>query len=176
MSGFLRLGIKNRRQNLIKLIGGYSSNRGFPVDQSFLYHFRGNPNGGKSGTLTITGLQHVKFLIFDGKLKVLHILEMLFEFFLNQHEFFKWLGQDPLKLGDWLRSPNPCNNIFALGIRKKFTVKNFFATCGITSEAHTGSGLLTGVSKYHRLDINGSAPFCGNTVLTPVNSCPIIHP
>ena len=46
------------------------------INQTLLVSLHGDAHGSEASALTITGLEHVEFTVFDGELEVLHVLEM----------------------------------------------------------------------------------------------------
>lgn len=74
----------------------------FPVDQALVHHIHGNPNGGETGALAVSGLEHPEFVILDSELNVLNIFVVRFEGAPDFIELGINLGHFQLELGDFL--------------------------------------------------------------------------
>ena len=107
------------------------------MDQLFFNHFDGDTNGGEACAFSVTGLQHEKATLFDGKLEILHIVEVTFEGVADILELAKYFRHFDLKLGNWFGGTDTSDDVFALGIEEEFSVKNFFACGGISGEGDT---------------------------------------
>ena len=86
------------------------------------------------------------------------------------------LGHLDLKLQNGLRSTNACDHIFALGIEKKLTVKNFLARSWIASEGNSRTAVVSGVAEDHALDIDGRAPLMRDVIFPAVDDGSFIIP
>ncbi len=63
---------------------------------------------------------------------------------------------------------NTGNHIFSLCIDKPFTIELVFTCGGITGKGHSGGGMITHITKYHGLHVNGGTPIVGNAFNTAV--------
>ena len=176
MSSFLGSGIKHWRKNLIKLIRRNSLDGSFPINETLLHHLNRNTHRSKSGAFSITGLKHIQFFILDGKLKVLHVLEMLFQFLLNRVQFLERLGQNFFELGNGAGCTHTSHNILSLSICQEFSVEYFFSGSRVSGESNPRTRFFTGVPKDHGLDIHRGTPLSRNPIFATINDCPIIHP
>ena len=78
--------------------------------------------------------------------------------------------------GNRLRGTNARNDVLALSVDKKLTVKNLFARGRIARESHARTGLTARVSEYHGLNVNGRSPVGRDVVFAPVYDRAIVHP
>ena len=90
--------------------------RGFLVDQTFGDHVNSDLDLGAGGALAITGLQHPEFALFNRKLYILHLVEMIFQLVTDVDKLGIGCGQFPLELADRRGVANPSDHIFALGV------------------------------------------------------------
>ena len=131
---------------------------------------------GGSRTLAVTGLQHVKFTLFDGKFHVLHVSVVMFKCIANLEELFVHVGQYFCHFGNGHRGANACNNVFALCVHKKFAHQALFACCGVTCECNTCSAIVAHVTKRHHLHVYSGTPTVRNVVVHAVHVCTGVVP
>ncbi|GBU23832.1 hypothetical protein R83H12_00451 [Fibrobacteria bacterium R8-3-H12] len=74
------------------------------------------------------------------------------------------------------RRANSSHNIFALGIHQKFSVEFVFAGGRVAGKGYSRAGIISQISKYHRLNIYCGSPFFGNFVFAAVENCAVVHP
>src|SRR5215831_5610473 len=68
------------------------------------------------------------------------------------------------------------NNVFTLRIDQILTVKHFFAGSRIAGESNASRAGVAPVAEHHRLHVDSSAPFVGNSILAPINYGAVIVP
>ena len=129
-----------------------------------------------SGTLTVSGLEHIEFALFDGELHILHISVMVFESFANFEELVVNFGQYFCHLGDGHRSTNACNDVFALSVHKEFAHKSGFAGSRVTGERNAGTAIVAHVAECHHLNVYSGTPAVRNVVVHSVNVCTGVVP
>ncbi len=150
--------------------------RFFFAYHTFVDEIAGNFDSCSRGTLTVTGLQHIKFFVFDGEFHILHIAVMVFESFADFLELCVSFGEYFLHLLDRHRRTYACNDVFTLCVYKEFAHKSLFACCGITRERNAGTGSVAQIAERHHLYVYGSTPRIGNVVVHTVNVCTGIVP
>ena len=161
---------------MTEVISRNTKDRLFLFDETLFHHVEGDVHGGETSALTVTGLQHPEFPLFDGKLDILHIAKVLLKLLTNDEKFFVRLGKIFGHLGDGLRCANTRYNILTLGVDEILTVEYVFAGSRITSESNSGSGGLTSVTEDHGLHVNSGSPSSGNTILLTVNCRAVVLP
>ena len=175
--GLLDLGeVEDGRQQLVELVGGVAQHCGFPVDELLLEHVHGELQCSGGGTLAVAGLEHEQLAFLDGELDVLHVLEVLFQDRADLHQLGEGLRHFLLETGHGLRSADPCNHVFALGVHEELAVELVLAVGGIAGEGHAGTGGRPRVSVDHRLHVDGRAPGGGDVVLAAVDNRAVVHP
>ena len=92
----------------------------------------GDFESGLSGSLTVTGLEHVELSVLDGELHVLHISVMIFKSLADLFELLECLGEFLFHLGNVHRSTNAGNNILALSVGEEFAEQTLCAGGGVT--------------------------------------------
>src|SRR6056297_11721 len=130
----------------------YKGFNGFPVvNFTLINHINCNFDGCLTGPLTISGLKNIERSFLNGKLNILHISIMLFQFFGIAQQLFKRFRHNVFQLINILRSPNTCYHIFALSINQKLSVEFVFSVGWISGETNTGRTVITHVTENHRL-------------------------
>ena len=136
----------------------------------------GNLESSLSGSLAVTGLEHIELAVFNGKFHILHISVVLFQSLANLLELSKCLGELLLHLGNLHRCTNAGNDIFALSICKEFTEKTLCACSGVTCERNAGTAIVAHITECHGLNVYGCTPRVGDIVVTTVNICAGVVP
>jgi hypothetical protein len=62
------------------------------------------------------------------------------------------------------RSANAGDNVFALGVRKEFSVDLFSPVGRVAGESDTSAAIFAHVAEDHRLDVDSSAPLIGDAI------------
>ena len=122
-----------------------------------------------SGTLAVTGLEHIELAVLDGELHVLHIAVVVFERLADVLELLECFGEQLCHLCDGKRSTDACNDVFALCIGQEFAHQLLFAGCGITGESNTGAAVVAHVTECHHLHVDSGAPGVGDIVVAAVD-------
>ena len=176
LGGLNRLGVEDRSEDLLELLGRNAGDRGLPVDELLFDHFASDTNSGDAGALTVASLEHEHLLFLDSELEVLHVLEVRFEDLADALELFERLRLLLSELSNGVRSADTGDNIFALGVHEELTVEDLLASGGVTGESHTGTRLRTGITEDHGLNVYGGAPGSRDAVFATVNDRAVIHP
>ena len=121
------------------------------------------------GTLTVTGLEHVEFTVFDGELHVLHVSVVVLKFVSDAEELIVDLRHGLFDGVDVHRSTDTGNDVFALGVHQNFREELVFTGSRVTGERNTGTGGVTHVAEGHHLDVDRGTPGIRDVVVTSVN-------
>ena len=156
--------IKRRMQQRVEALRVDHGDGFLLGDHALIDQIAGDLHRGGSGTLAVTGLEHVELLIFNGELHVLHIAVVVLELCADVHELLVCLGHDLGQLVDGLRSTDAGDDILALCVHQKFAEQLLFAGSGVTGERNARAGGIAGVAKDHGLDVDSSAPVGGDIV------------
>ena len=101
---------------------------------------------------------------------------MFFQASGNRAELLVNFRHDLLQLKNRNRRANASHHIFALRIHQKFAIKLLRTDGRITREANAGTAGLAKIPEYHRLHIDGCAPFRWDVVLATINHRTVVHP
>ena len=75
-----------------------------------------------------------------------------------------------------LWSTNTGHNVFTLSVNQIFTVVNVFTGSRVKREANTCCTIVTGITEYHGLNVNGCTPVARNVVQFTVSNSTSSHP
>ena len=109
---------------------------------TFVYQVTGDLQSCGSGSLTVTALEHIEFLVLNSKLHILHIMIMVLKEFANLDELSVCFGEFFFHLSNGHRSTNTCYYVLALCIDEELTHQLVLAGCRITGKCYTGTGLI----------------------------------
>ena len=125
--------------------------------QAFFVHIDGNVDGGKAVALAVSRLQDEQLARINGKLDVLHVLEVHLELIervlqtlRDDRHFFK-------QRGNRFRRSNTRDDVFSLRVDEIFTKDDLLASIRSARKAHASTGSFTKVTKDHGLDVDGGA-------------------
>ncbi len=173
--GFLLGGrVEDRVQDFIQLGRGDPHHGGLFVDHAFFHHIGRHLQGGQTGTLADTALQHPQVTFLDGEFDILHILEVIFQFqtdfvqlliyfghrFFERYQIFVFLALG--RLIERVRGPDTGYHILALGVDQPFTIELVVTVGRVAGERHTRSGGFAHVAEHHGLHVHGRSPIIGN--------------
>ena len=158
------LGIELGMQQGIQLLGLYAENSLFLVDHALVHQVNSDLQSSGSGTLAVTGLQHVELAILNGELHVLHILVVLLQTVGDVSELLVHVGHLLLQVRDGGRRTNAGHHVFALSVDQILAEELLLAGSGVTGKCHASTGVVAGVAEYHGLHVNGGAPVIGDLV------------
>ena len=168
-SRFQRFRVELRVQEGVKVSRVDHCDSLFLVDHAFVDEVAGNFQSRLRGSLTVSGLEHIKFAGFNGELHILHVTVMIFQNLANFFKLFERFGELLFHFADVHRGANTGNNVFALCVGEEFTEQAFFAGRGVTGERNAGTAVVAHVAERHHLDVNGSTPGIRDIVVTTVN-------
>ena len=138
-------------------------------DHAFVDKVAGDLDSRRRGTLTVTGLKHVKFFVFNGEFHILHVAIVVFENLADVLELFINFGEYFRHFSDRHRSSYARNDVFALRVGKEFAHKSFFAGSGVTSERNARSAIVAHVAERHHLYVDGGTPTVRDVVVHTID-------
>ena len=160
--GFLLGGrVEDRVQDFIQLGRGDPHYGGLFVDHAFFHHIGRHLQGGQTGTLANTALQHPQVTFLDGEFDILHVLEVIFQFQTDLIQLFIYFGHRLLKryqifvflalgrLIERVRGPDTGHHILALGVDQPFAIEPVVTVGRVAGESHTRSGGFAHVAEHH---------------------------
>ena len=168
--------IKCRVKKLIDLLRCNSHNCGLFIDFLFVHHIYGNLYRSLCRSLTVSGLQHEELALFYRELHILHILVVVFQDSGNIFEFSVYVRERFLHLIDWLRCTDTRYNVFALCVYQELTEDLVFTVYRASCECNAGTGILSGISEYHGLNVYCRSQGCGNVIQLSVQDCSFVVP
>ena len=127
-------------------------------DHAFVNKVAGDLYSSGSGTLTVTGLEHVKLAMLDGELHVLHISVVVLKGLADLLELLESLRELVLHFGYRHRGTNACNNVLALCVGEEFSHESLFAGRRITGKCNTGSAIVAHIAERHHLYVDSGTP------------------
>ena len=161
--------VELRVQQHVEGLGVDLHQRLFLGDHTFVNEIAGDLDSSGSGTLAVTGLQHIELFVLDGELHVLHVAIVIFERLTNAEELLVNLRQHFLHLCNRHGGAHTGDNIFALCIHQELAHEAFFAGGGVAGEGNAGTGGIAHVAERHHLDIDGSTPGVGDVMIHTVD-------
>ena len=157
-------GIKGRVEQVVELLRLDAEDRFFFVDQAFVDKVASDLESGTRGAFAVAGLEEVKLLMLDGVFHILHIVEVIFHAGNGCEEFLVDFRHSLFESVDVKRSADAGDDVFALCIRKEFSVDFLFASARVAGESDAGAGIFAHVAEDHGLDVDGGTPFIGDAV------------
>ncbi len=169
-------GVELRMEQGIKLLRVDHKYGLFLVDHTLVNEVAGDLESGGSGTLAVTGLEHIELTAFDGELHILHIFIVIFKLGGDVNELLINLGHSVVELIDCLRGTNTGDNVLALSVHKEFAEQLLFAGGGVTGKGNACTGIVAHIAEYHRLYVDGSTPRGGDIVHTAIIDGALVVP
>ncbi|CAB4822075.1 unannotated protein [freshwater metagenome] len=162
---FLGARLELRVKNLIEVLGSNASNGfcfadlprillAFGTDSS-LGHVNSHTQCCGASALANASLQHPQLALVNGELGVTHVFVVSFKTHKDRHQFvvnLRELGLQSIKV---FGIANTSNHVFALRVDQEVTVRNVFASCGVTGETNAGARVVVAVTEHHRLYVDG---------------------
>ena len=161
-------------KDLVELRRRNAKNSGLLIDHTLVEHIHSHTEGSDTCTLADTALQHIEFLILDGELDVLHVVEVLLETLSDavelcinlRHSLFKALEVLIMiglrSLVKRVRCTDTCYDVLALSVDEPLTVELVITCSRVTAECHTRSRSRTHITEYHRLYVYCRTPIIRN--------------
>ena len=121
----------------------------FLCSHALVNEVAGDLESSLSGSLAVSGLEHVELAVLNGELHVLHISVVVLESSANLLELLESLGELLSHLSDGHGSTNACNNVLALSVCKELTHELLLAGSGISCEGYAGTAVVAHVTECH---------------------------
>ena len=153
-----RLCVELRVKKRVKVAGIYHKNGFLFGSHAFVNKIAGNLQRRLSGSLAITGLEHIKLAVFNGELHILHVSVMIFKGGANINKLLEGFGELLLHFVDVHGCANTSNNVLALSVGKEFAEEPFSAGGGVAGEGNAGAAVIAHIAEGHGLNVYGSAP------------------
>ena len=122
-----------------------------------------------SGSLTVSGLEHIELLVLNGELHILHIAIMLFENAADLNELSVSCGELLCHHFYLHGGSDACNNVLALCVYKELTHKLLLTRSRVSGECNARTAIVTHITECHCLYVYCGTPRVGNIVVTSVN-------
>ncbi len=107
----------------------------------------------------------------DGKLHVLHFTVVILKLLIDIYQFLIDFRHFFCQICDGMGCADTRYNVFTLGVHEILAVKDVFTGGRITCKGNACTGVVTHVTKDHRLNVYSCTPIMGNVVdLTITNS------
>ena len=163
-SGLQCFRIEGRMQQCVELLRLYLHDSLLLGAYALVYEVNCNLERCLSGTLAVTGLEHIELAVFDGELHILHIAVVLLEAAGNVNELIVNLRHGVGQCGNRLRGADACYNVLALCVHQELAVQLLLAGCRVTGKCNAGARSLAHVAEYHRLNVDCGAPGVRNVI------------
>ena len=162
--------IELREHQLGELVTGHAAQGLVAGDELFVNQLDGNAEGGGSGTLADTGLEHPQLAALDGEFDVAQVTVVGFELVHDSAQLVVDRLVDLLKIGQRQRVADTCNDVFTLCVLEVVAVHTGVAGGGVAGEAHAGAGVFTHVAKHHGADVDCGTQVMGDALTATVDA------
>ena len=171
-------GVELRVQELVELCGVDAAHGLLTGDQALLDHLDGDTQGGGSGALAHSSLEHPELTLLDGELDIAHIAIVILE---RQEHALELLtcrleARGGLEVGDGLGVADAGDNVLALGVHQKVAVELLSAVGRVARKGNAGGGGLALITKSHGLHVDGGTELVGDSMLLAVDARTLVHP
>ena len=166
-----RVRVDHRMEQLVELAGIDPRHRLLGRDHALVDHVHGHLQRSSGGALRGPRLQEVEPTVLDGELDVLRVAVVLLETTKRVEELLVCGRHLATHLIDRLRRTDPCDDIFALGVREELAIEPRLARRRIAREAHPGARTCALVAEDHLDDVHRRADVVGDVVRAPVDLC-----
>ena len=156
-------------EKCIKVTGIDHSNSLLLIDHTLVNEVAGDLKRRLSGTLTVTGLEHIELARLNGEFHVLHITVVILKDSTNLFKLSESLGELVRHFGNRHRSTNACNNVLALCVCKELAHKSALTCSGVASEGNACTAIVAHITERHHLYVNSGTPRIRNIVVAAVN-------
>ena len=165
-SGGIELGVEQG----VQVTGIDHGNSLLLSDLTLVHQVAGNLQSGGSGTLAVTGLEHVQLAVLHGKLHVLHVVVVILQTLADFLELLEGLGELVSHLLDGHGGTHAGHHVLALGVGQELAHELLLAGGGVTGKGYAGAAVVAHVAEGHGLHVDGGAPGAGNVVHAAVNN------
>ena len=156
-------------QQAVQLLRLYTQYRFLLGDHALVHEVNGDLQGGGSGALAVTGLQHIQLTVLNGELHILHVTVMLLQAGGNVHKLLIDLGHLLGQLADGRGSTDTGYHVLALRIDEVLAEQRLLTGGGVAGKGYAGAAGVAAVAEGHRLYVNGGAPVIGDLVHAAVD-------
>ena len=163
-------------QQGIQLLGLHAQDSLLLGDHALVHQVTCDLQSSLSGTLAVTGLQHVQVAVLNGELHILHIAEVVLQTGSDLNELVVDLRHLLVQVADGRRSADTSNDVLALCIDEVLAHQLLSAGGGVTGECNAGAGTVAGVAECHLLHVDSGAPLVGDLVHLTVDVCTGVIP
>ena len=140
----------------------------FLGSHALIHQIAGDLQCSLSGSLSVTGLQHVEFLVFNSKLHILHISVMVLQCLANFLKLSKCLRELLSHLRDRHRGADTCNHVLALSVDQELAHQLLLAGSRVSGKRNTGSAVIAHVTECHGLYVYSGTPGIRDIVVAAV--------
>ena len=163
-------------QQGIQLLGLHAQDSLLLGDHALVHQVTCDLQSSLSGTLAVTGLQHIQVAVLNGELHILHIAEVVLQTGSDLDELVVDLRHLLVQVADGRRGADTSNDVLALCIDEVLAHQLLSAGGGVTGECNAGAGAVTGVTESHLLDVDSGAPLVGDLVHLTIDVCTGVVP
>ena len=163
-------------QQGIQLLGLHAQDSLLLGDHALVHQVTCDLQSSLSGTLAVTGLQHVQVAVLNGELHILHIAEVVLQTGSDLNELVVDLRHLLVQVADGRRSADTSNDVLALCIDEVLAHQLLSAGGGVTGECNAGAGAVAGVTESHLLDVDSGTPLVGDLVHLTIDVCTGVVP
>ena len=176
LGGLQGSGVELGMQQGIQLLGLHAQDSFLLGNHALVHQITCDLQSSLSGTLAVTGLQHVQMAVLDGELHILHIAEVVLQTGCDLNELIVHLRHLILQMADGRRSAHAGHNVLALCIDQVLAHQLLSAGGGVTGECNAGAGAVARVAECHLLNVDCGAPLVGDLVHLTVDVCTGVIP
>ena len=162
--------IELREHQLGELVTGHAAQGLVAGDELFVDQLDGDAEGGGSGTLADTGLEHPQLAALDGEFDVAQVAVVGLELVHDSAQLVVDRLVDLLKISQGQGVADTCNDVFALCVLEVVAVHTGVAGGGVAGEAHAGAGVFAHVAKDHGADVDCGAQVVGDALTATVDA------
>ena len=163
-------------QQSIQLLGLHAQDSLLLGDHALVHQVTCDLQSSLSGTLAVTGLQHIQVAVLNGELHILHIAEVVLQTGSDLNELVVDLRHLLVQVADGRRSADTSNDVLALCIDEVLAHQLLSAGGGVTGECNAGAGAVAGVTESHLLDVDSGTPLVGDLVHLTIDVCTGVVP
>ncbi len=160
--------VKLRMKQCVKVSRVDHGNSFFLCTHAFIHQVACDLQSSLSGSLAVSGLQHVQLAVLYGKLHILHVSVVWFQSLANVLELYKSLRKFVFHLGNMHRSADTCNYVLALCIGQELAEQTVLACSRVSGKCNACTAVISHVSECHHLYVDSSSPWIRDIIVTAV--------
>ena len=161
--------IKCRVKQSVEVSGLDHGNRLFLGSHALIHQIAGDLQSGLSGSLAVSGLQHVELSVLNGELHILHVAVMILKNCADFLELLECLRETDFHLGNLHRGTDTGHDVLALCVGQEFAEQALLAVCRVSRESDARSAVIAHIAECHGLNVDGSSPGIRDVVVAAVN-------